>query len=163
MSRGKKRRTSQLPFQFTVVDELMASPTDPTPARRIDPHLARVRSGLDALMRAEVPSLDAWRDLSDAVNILSAMAELGIVQDESDECTKAKNAMGEAGARHLEMGTLRLSGSGARTLLDLLADYEELVRMMPERDLIRSIRRAERRVREILQGKVAAGDKVFAL
>lgn len=150
-------------FHFTAMDELLASATQPVPARRLGDHLTKVNAALRSLMTDAEPAREAWRDLSDAVNILESLRELGYILDTSDEITKAKDAMGQAGARALEGGTLRLTGPGLQTLRTLLLDYEEIVTALSERQFVKACRATERRVRAILRGVVGAGDKVIAL
>lgn len=149
--------------QFSLRDIQRASGTKPVPAQKLDGHLERVGQGLLDLQRAASPSLAAWRDLSDAINILESLKEMGLVADDGDEITRAKDAMGEAGARHQETGTLRLSGPGIQTLRALLDDYSEVVRGVTERDFIRACYRTEARIRQILRGNVRAGDRVIAI
>lgn len=150
-------------FHFTLIHELQASSTKPVPEARLNGHLMRVHQGLESLERDVEPHVDAWRDMSDAVNILESLVEMGIVSDDGDQITAAKNAMGQAGARHLESGALRLSGEGIQVMRGLLEDYGTVVQALTERQFVSACRRTERRVRQILRGCVRPGDKVVAL
>lgn len=161
-----KKRCNRKPVgmpNFTAMDELMASPVAPVPESRLATHLLRLHTGLDALIGGEQVDFAAWRDMSDAVNILESLAEMGLVQDPEGQITAAKNAMGEAGARRLDGGPLQLSEEGAQVLRGLLTDYDAVVLALTERQFIQACRRTERRVRAILRGQVSSGDKVVAI
>ena len=162
MKKRGMRKSAQL-FQFTLLDELQASSTLPVPEHRLNGHLIRVHEGLMSLERDAVPPLDAWRELSDAVNILESLVDMGIVSDDDQQIIDAKNAMGHAGARHQETGVMRLTGEGIQILRGLLEDYGTVVQALTERQFISACRRTERRVRQILRGVVRPGDKVVAL
>ena len=161
MKKAKRSRGHQP--TYTLLHELQASPTQPVAEHLMAAHLAIVNAGLLALQRDAAPSVQDWGCLSDAVNMLSSLHELGYIADEGDEITKAKDAMGEAGERHLAGGTLRLTGPGIATLRALLDDYEPIARALSARQFIRCVRHAERRALEILRGKTKSGDKVVAL
>lgn len=161
--RAKKPRQSAKAFQFTLLDELSADPVRPMAPARLALHLKGVCEALGELEQSGSPSLAAWRTMSDPINVLSSLAELGYVADEGGEIQAAKNAMGAAGARHLETHSLQLTDSEAHTLRTMLADYVEIVSAVSERQLVRAGRHAERRTLAILRGKVAPGDKVMAL
>lgn len=162
MKKRTARKAAEF-FHFTLLDELQASATLPVPEHRLNGHLIRVHEGLMSMERDAVPSVDAWRDLSDAVNILESLIEMGIVSDEGGQIIDAKNAMGQAGARHLETGAIRLSGEGMQILRGLLEDYGTVVQALTERQFISACRRTERRVRQILRGVTRPGDVVVAL
>lgn len=140
-----------------------ASGVNPVPAVVLEGHLKRVNAGLQALVTAEGPQLDAWRDLSDAVNILASLGELGFIADATGEIDRAKQVLAEAGIRYGETGVLRLTGEGINTVWLLLTDYAEVVRSLTERQFYVACRNAEKRIREIRRGNVNPGDKVVAL
>ena len=158
---SKRRPPGQLPM-YTLMHELTASPTEPVAKHLLAEHLGKVRAALAALQMNPDPTTHDWGALSDAVNLASSLVELGLISDESGEVTKAKDAMGEAGARLLAGGTLRLTGPGIQVLHALLDDYEEVVHALAARQFIRGVRHAERRVLELLRGKRYAGDRVVA-
>lgn len=162
MKKHGTRKPAQF-FHFTLLDELQASSVHPVPEHRLNNHLIKVHEGLMSMERDAVPHVDGWRDMSDAVNILESLVEMGIVSDDDGQIVAAKNAMGHAGVRHIETGVMRLTGEGMQILRGLLEDYGTVVQALTERQFIGACRRTERRVREILRGAVRAGDKVVAL
>ena len=162
MKKHAKRRAAHVP-QYTLMHELAGSPTSPVAEHLLVGHLGLLRAALLALQTDPAPTTTAWGTLSDAVNMLASLQELGYINDDSEEIVKAKDAMGEAGARHLAGGVLRLSGPGIATLHALLDDYSDVVHALSARQFIKAVRHAERRVLELMRGKSAAGDRVIAL
>lgn len=158
----RRKPAGHLPH-YTLVHEMMASPTEPVAEHLLAAHLGKVRGARLALQTDASPSPTDWGTLSDAVNMLASLQELGYINDDSGEIIKAKDAMGQAGARHLEGGVLRLTGPGITTLHLLLDDYSEVVRALSARQFIKAVRHTEKRVLEIIRGKAHRGDKVVAL
>lgn len=126
-------------------------------------HLGAVNAGLDAMQHADGVQIDGWGAVSEAINILAAMGELGMITDATGEIDRAKNAMGEAGERYHKTGALRLSGAGLQTVRQLLEDYEDVVRGLTERQFLQACRHATKRIGEIRRGHVGAGDRVVSL
>lgn len=139
--------------QYTLMDELMASPTKPVPPEKTRHQLTRMHSGLESLERGESPNNDDWRVLSDAVNLVETLIEMGEVADAQGLHKDAMAALAMAGKRHLEGKPLRLDGEGIKALRALLTDYAEVLAVLPERTMVRCHRRTEKRIHEILVGK----------
>ena len=139
--------------QYTLMDELMASPAKPMPTEKTRHQLTRMHSGLESLERGEQPNADDWRVLSDAVNLMEMLIEMGEVADEQGLHKDAMAALAFAGKRHLEGKPLRLDGEGIKSLRALLADYAEVLTVLPERTMVRCHRLTEKRLQEIMAGK----------
>ena len=149
--------------QFSSRAIQRASAIKPLPEWQMNFHLTKVNAGLQDLQLADGVQIEGWEAVSDAINILASLGELGLISDASGEIDRAKNAMGEAGERYLANGALRLSGPGVQTVRQLLEDYEEVVRGLTERQFLQACRNAAKRIREIRRGHVSPGDKVVAL
>lgn len=163
-----KHRRGQSHFKpmglsFTLLEEISASATRPMPAHRLDGHMLHVFSGIDALINGEKPTKDDWAAVTDSVNIMEALVATGAVQDPGKLTSEATKALALAGMRMKEGEALRLDAEGMAAMDAFLADYKVIVASAPERDLIRAHRHAERRVREILQGRARPGDVVVML
>ena len=163
-----KHRRGQSQFKplglsFTLLDEITASATRPMPAHRLDGHMLHVFCGIDALINGETPTKHDWAAVTDAVNIMDGLVATGSVQDPGKLTSEATKALALAGMRMQEGEALRLDADGIAAMDAFLADYKTIVASAPERDLIRGHRYAERRVREILQGRKRAGDVVVML
>ena len=71
MKRPKKRPTVRR--HYTLLHELLASPTEPLPAAHQMHQLTRMWLGLAALETAAAPSTDDWRVCSDAINLMETL------------------------------------------------------------------------------------------
>lgn len=160
----KRRHPTPRPT-FTHWDELLASPTEPTPEARRVHQLSRMWQGLRALEQDASPSPDDWRVVSDAINLLETLVAMREVQDASGLLHDAVGELAVAGARHVQYGRpIRLSGAGINTVRAVLEDYAEALAVLPERTMVRAHRLTERRIGEILTGKRRPHDvKVVAL
>ena len=71
MSRKQsKRRAIARPKYYTIMDEMMASPTEPLPMEHRTHQLTRMYEGLAAMEQGANPTTDDWRVVSDAVNLM---------------------------------------------------------------------------------------------
>lgn len=139
--------------QYTLVHELMASPTAPMPEAKTRHQLLRMHSGLESIERGEHPSADDWRVLSDAVNLMETLIEMGEVQDPERLHYDAMAALAHAGKRATNGNALRLDAAGMQSVRALLENYAECLKALPERTMVRCHRLTEKRVKEILGGK----------
>ena len=167
MKKHKHRRGQSqfkpLGLTFTLLDELTASASRPMPVQRLGGHMLHVFSGIDSLVNGETPTRHDWAAVTDAVNIMEGMVATGAVQDPGRLTCDATKALALAGMRMQEGEALRLDADGIAAMDAFLADYKTIIASAPERDLIRGHRHAERRVREILRGRVRPGDVVVML
>jgi len=65
-----KPRNPFAPITYTIMDELMASPTHPLPEKSRLHQLTVMWQGLAALETAPHPTKNDWRVVSDAVNLM---------------------------------------------------------------------------------------------
>lgn len=151
----KKRRPAAAPATtYTIWHELQASPTAPMPDAKRVHQLSRMWQGLRVLEQGAAPTPDDWRVVSDAVNLLETLVDMGEVQDASGLLHDAVGELAVAGARHLQYGRpIRLSGAGINTVRAVLEDYAEALAVLPERTMVRAHRLTERRIAAILSGK----------
>lgn len=143
---------------YSMMDELMASPSTPMPIEWRRHQLTRMYQGLDSIERGENPNNDDWRCLSDAVNMTETLIEMGICQDESNLIYDAIEALAMAGKRKLAGQTMRLDGKGIQAVRALLSDYADMIEVLSARTMIQCHRKTEKRIREILAGRRKAHD-----
>ncbi len=149
-----KRRQPQVRYTYTLWDEIAASPTELLPEAKRNYQLSRMWQGLRSIEQDPQPSTDDWRIVSDAVNLLETLVEMGEMQDKSGLLHDAVRELAIAGARHLQEGKpIRLDGPGVFTIRSVLEDYAEAIGQLPARTMIRAHRLTERRVAEILAGR----------
>lgn len=174
--RAKPRKRRHQPrTRYTVWDELLASPTVPMPEARRRHQLTRMLGGLDEIATGSQPTADAWRVLSDAVNLLETLVEHGPwldcagdvieLHDSTGLLPTAVAALAEAGERMLRGKPLRLDGPGMYAVREVLCEYTALLETLPERTVIKCHRETERRLAKIL-ARIAAlesGVRVMAV
>jgi len=138
-------------FSYSHWDVLLASPTEPLPKQKRDRQLAIMKAGLANIERAPEVTLRDWEVVSDAVNMMQTLLEMGVVADEQDAIGDAITALANAGMRHLQKGmSLRLNGPDIVTLRGVLEDYEMVLENLPARTMIAAHRATEKRTQEIL-------------
>ncbi|UOF82821.1 hypothetical protein [Caudoviricetes sp.] len=155
----RKRQIRRAQKVYSMMDELMASPTEPLPAEKRQYQLLRMYEGLRALEIAPEPSTEDWRVVSDAVNLMETLIlEMKICEDTSGLLMDAITAMAKAGQRNLAGGAIRLDGPGIQAVRAVLRDYAELIEVLPARTMVRCHRLTEKRILNILQGKLRPHD-----
>ena len=76
MKKPKKPKTVYV-YRYSLIDVMMASPTQPLPESHRSHQLMRMHQGLDAMEKAPDPSTDDWRVVSDAVNLMETLVNSG--------------------------------------------------------------------------------------
>jgi hypothetical protein len=161
-SRTKRKHVEV--FTYTALDEMLASPTQPYPVDFQRHQLTRMYGGLASIENAPNPSTDDWRVCSDAVNLMETLVTMGIVEDSSGLLMDAVEALAMAGKRHHTHGVIRLDAKGIQAVRAVLEDYAECLAVLSCRTMIRCHRLTERRIREIMKGRLKPHDvEVMAL
>jgi len=154
MKKAGKRRPAQREKRYTIIDEMMASPTEPLPVAWKTYQLTRMYEGLAAMEKAPSPTTDDWRVVSDAVNLMETLIEtMQVCEDSSGLLMDAITAMAHAGRRNTAGGAIRLDGAGIQAVRAVLEDYAALLDVLPARAMIRCHRLTEKRLHELLAGK----------
>lgn len=141
------------PSTYSFLEELMASPVEPTPEAKRRYQLTRMWGGLAAIERAERPTTDDWRVCSDAVNLIETLVAMGELQDADGLLQDAVRALAHAGARHLRGEPIRLDAQGIQAVRAVLEDYAAALETLPARTVVHAHRKTEQRIRDILAGK----------
>lgn len=136
---------------YSVMDALMASPTEPLPQRKRTLQLLKMYEALHSLERDPAPTNYHWDAVNDALLMLEALHSMGKVEDPDGLLHDAAEAMGKAGFRAMEGKTLRLDGSAIQTMRAVLQDYSEALNALPARVMITAHRKAEQRVMKIVR------------
>lgn len=155
----RKRQIAKAKQVYSMLDEMMASPTEPLTQEKRQYQLLRMYEGLRALEIAPEPSTEDWRVVSDAVNLMETLIlEMKICEDTSGLLMDAITAMAKAGQRNLAGGAIRLDGPGIQAVRAVLRDYAELIEVLPARTMVRCHRLTEKRILDILHGKLRPHD-----
>lgn len=146
----KKKQFTQT---YTLMGEMMASPTNPLPEFWRNEQVRRMREGLQSIESGANPTPNDWRLCSDAVNLMETLVIQGIAEDTTGLLVDAVNALGRAGDRHMKGSALRLSGAGIQAVRAVMEDYAEMLAILPARTMYRCHRATERRIHEIMAGR----------
>ena len=150
----KKRKPKPRPKHYTILDEMMASPTEPLPAAYRTHQLTRMYEGLNAMETAPAPTTDDWRVVSDAVNLMETLVvEMKVCEDAGGLLMDAITALAVAGKRNMAGGTIRMDGSGIQAVRAILSDYSDLLDVLSARTMIRCHRLTEKRLHDLLDGR----------
>ena len=154
MKKAGKRRPAQRPKHYTIMDEMMASPTAPLPLEYRTHQLTRMYEGLASMEKSPSPTTDDWRVVSDAVNLMETLVvEMKVCEDPSGLLMDAITGLALAGKRNMAGGSIRMAGAGIQAVRAILSDYAELLDVLPARVMIRCHRLTEKRLHELLDGK----------
>lgn len=154
MKKAGKKRPAQRPKHYTILDEMMASPTEPLPAEYRRHQLTRMYEGLNAMEQSPSPTTEDWRVVSDAVNLMETLIEtIKVCEDSSGLLMDSITAMAMAGKRNTAGGAIRLDGAGIQAVRAVLEDYAALLDVLPARVMIRCHRLTEKRLHELMEGK----------
>jgi len=150
----RKRQIKRAQKVYSMIDELMASPTEPLPAEKRQYQLLRMYEGLHALETAPEPTTEDWRLCSDAVNLMETLiVEMKVCEDTTGLLMDAVTALAKAGQRHMAGGAIRMDGEGMIAVRSVLRDYAEIIEVLPARTMVRCHRLTEARIRDLLDGK----------
>lgn len=162
MKKRRQHKTVHV-YRYSIMDVMMASPTELLPEGLRRHQLTRMHGGLESMEKAPNPTTDDWRVVSDAVNIMETLVNNGPwldcdgdpveITDASGLLQDAVTALAMAGKRHKAGGNIRMDGAGIQAVRGVLADYSDLLEALPARTMIKAHRDTERRIHEILAGK----------
>ena len=144
------KRRQPMARQFSLARELYANPTQPMAQEKRERQLLAMWAGLVALEKSPQPTNDDWRVVSDAINLMETLVEMGECEDASGLLADAVSAMGAAGDRAMRGLTLRLDGVGIQAVRAVLEDYAAVIAALPERTVIRAHRLTEIRIINLL-------------
>lgn len=157
MAMKKRKKTIEV-HTYTLLDEMFASPVEPLNVTKRTHQLTRMYEGLRALETAPDPSTDDWRVCSDAVNMIETLVNMGEVEDSSGLLNDAIAALAMAGKRHMTVGVIRLDAPGIKAVRSVLEDYAIVIETLSARTMIHAHRQTEKRIHEILRGKMKPHD-----
>jgi hypothetical protein len=154
MKKQSKRRAPIWRKHYTILNEMMASPTELLPADHRRHQLTKMYDGLAALEKSPEPKMTDWQVVSDAVNLMETLTvEMQVCEDTSGLLMDAITALAMAGRRNLAGGAIRLDGAGIQAVRAILEDYAAMLDVLPARTMIRCHRLTEQRLHEIFDGK----------
>ena len=152
-------RKKRITAAYSLMDELMASSTNPMPEKMQVYQMTKIYEALNSLETAPVATVEDWRLVSDAVNMLETLVtEMQVCEDSSGLLDDAVNAMAKAGIRHLAGASLRLDAAGIQAARSVVEDYGLMLATLPHRTMVKCHRLTEKRIMEICSGNRKAHD-----
>ena len=144
---------------YTLMDEIMSSPTVPISEDRRTYQLTLLYQALAALKLDPQPTKYDWQVCSDCVNLMETLIlEMKVCQDQDNLLNDATMALVRAGKRKRDGNNIRLDAEGIKALQALFEDYAELVAILPERAMVKCFRLTEKRIQDLRKGKKKAHD-----
>jgi len=137
---------------YTMLDSMLASPTEPMNEKQRRHQLTRMWQGLAAMESAPNPTRDDWAVCSDAVNLMETLILTGKVEDGGGLLMDAITALAQAGQRSFAGKPIRLDGAGIQSIRAILKDYAMVLESLPARTMIHCHRLTEQRLQSILRG-----------
>ncbi len=146
---------------YSHLDVLMADPVKPTPEFKRTYQLTRMWQGLHTLETTTTGTVDDWSVVSDAINIMETLLEMGWLADPDNLLEESMQAMSNAGHRHQDGQPLQLTKEEGNVIHGLLEDYASALEQLPYRVMITAHRKTQQRIHEILDGKLRPQDVKF--
>ena len=143
---------------YSMLDVMMSSPDRPMKDSSRVHQLTRMWGGLAALETAEQPTQADWIAVSDAVNMMETLVEMGFANDPDNLVEEAVLILKATAQRYKNGTQLRLTGAGIQLIRGLLEDYASLIEQLDERTMIHAHRKTEMRIQDILHGRGKPND-----
>lgn len=143
---------------YSMLDVMMSSPERPMKDSSRVHQLTRMWGGLAALETADKPTQADWIAVSDAVNMMETLVEMGFAKDDDNMIEEAVLTLKATAERYKEGGQLRLTGAGIQLLRGVLEDYTYLTENVDERTMVHAHRKTEMRIQDILFGRAKPQD-----
>lgn len=160
MKRRRSPRSARLGLDcFTMVDELLASPTEPAPR---DVHAVRIslaREALQLLRSPETATVTAWSICCMVGNCTETMLRQGLVADPDGLLQDAFDALKRAAcAVRKPEDPISIPPADFAAVDGMIEDWVAILEQAAARDVVRAFRATDRRIREIEAGRTAPDD-----
>jgi uncharacterized protein YyaL (SSP411 family) len=143
---------------YSMLDVMMSSPDRPMKDSSRVHQLTRMWGGLAALETAENPTQADWIAVTDAVNMMETLVEMGFAKDEDNLIEEAVFILKATAERYKGGTQLRLTGTGIQLIRGLLEDYAYLAENLDERTMVHAHRKTEMSIQDILHGRAKEKD-----
>jgi hypothetical protein len=143
---------------YSVMDAMLASPEHPMKEERRQYQLMVIRTALYSIERADNPSVDDWKIISQAINMMEMLVEMGFAKDEDGLIQDAIDSMATAAQRYKDKNVMRFTGSEMNVIRGIIDDYQTMIENLDERTMIYCHRNTEMRLQNILKGKARPTD-----
>ena len=164
------------------IDVLLASSSKRIAKKTADLEVMRIYQAFDS-MSSPNPSAKNLQMLGDMCNVLTALREMGIVEDERMLITSSKNCLlkiyryNQRERKKIDqnkllsaricmrlkkyfIGRVKFKNDELTTLRDIIENYDALLKTLPERVWVKARLKADKRVSKILKGHLKKDDIV---
>lgn len=131
---------------YSLLDEMLASPTDPMPEDLILLYGTRLYECLHSIEQDEKPTDQQWKILADCVMMTETLVREMKICEDSGLLQEAIDAMNASAVRYLKGGAVRLDGKGIQAMRAISEDFVDLLKALPHRTWVRCHRLTEKRV-----------------
>ena len=138
---------------YSVMDAMLASPDRPMKKENKTFQMMVIKTSLYSIERAEKPSVEDWKIISQAINMMEMLVEMGFANDEEGLINDAVEAMSTAAQRYKDKSVMRFTGKEMKIIRGIIDDYQTMVENLDERTMIYCHRKTEMRLQDILNGK----------
>ena len=141
-----------------MLDELLASPTDPAPEVHTQ-RIAAARAAVASMRSPETASITSWSLCCMVGNILETMLQHGLVADPDGLLQDGFDALKRATqATRAPGGPVVLPAADFPAVEGMVEDWATLIATAPARAVIRAFRATDRRIRDIEAGRLQPHD-----
>lgn len=145
------REYLNLPYAYSMAQELSASEVQPLHRRKREPMVMAVADAVQAVGYG-TPTVEHWRRLTDAANLSETLLAQGVFNDPDAQSlfADAVAAVVDLGRKHGHGQAMRLPAAQLAHLVEFGEAYAQVLELIPARTYIHAHRATERRLRELL-------------
>ena len=148
---------------YSLWDELRADPVQPLAIQDRINTVGKMADSMAALKLDPCPPVEDWRRLSDMVNMVHTLVDMGEMVDSQALLADVFEAMVKASDRYKAGQALRFDGPGVQAMDALFQDFSEAVSVLPARTMIRCHRLTSKRLNAIRKGQQKVSGRVVAI
>ena len=148
---------------YTLWDELRADPVQPLSIKDRLNTVGKMADSMAALKLDPSPDVEDWRRLSDMVNMVHTLCDMGEMVDSQALLADVCEAMVKASDRYKAGQALRFDGPGVQAMDALFQDFSEAVSVLSARTMIRCHRLTVKRLQAIRKGQQKVSGRVVAI
>lgn len=152
-----------LETRYTTLDEILASATQPMPAKLQDHHLGSILSSFAAIRAGATPGMADVQAMGDCVNLLDSLSriefrdadgEVGSLSLPGDLLPRGVQAVAGLAMRVKAGKPVRFTGEEQGIMLELIDTYREVVATVPHRAMVRAWRQTMKDAQNARRGKL---------
>ena len=137
---------------YSLWDELCADPVQPLSIKDRINTVGKMADSMAALKLDPCPPVEDWRRLSDMVNMVHTLVDMGEMVDSQALLADVFEAMVKASDRYKADQPLRFDGPGVQAMDALFQDFSTAVSVLPARTMIRCHRLTVKRLQAVRKG-----------